>query len=201
MFASSTLFLEYWDGLNWDQIDYQINQPWILSGFSGGSWQRWPAAYQTIWRLQNGSPTSGPWEIDEFAFYDTSGCEGTPLVGDIIVSGYRGQYTGLRAVDGKIRTDVMQRDDGGLIRYPDSYWRSDCGPCRVGEANIGVDFGWIRRQVKCMRIVQGPSFDRQSSTVDLMYWSGYQWVLDPVNRFLSVGGGSWNRRPAASNQM
>ena len=63
IFAATELDLQYWDGSMWGQIDYQINRPWSLTGFSGGCWQRWPAAYQTRWRIQNGVPTVASWEV------------------------------------------------------------------------------------------------------------------------------------------
>ena len=80
-------------------------------------------------------------------FYDTVTCEGAPLQGDIIVSGYRGEYVGSRAIDGITRTDTRVRKDKAKVRYPDTFWRSGCGPCSKGQAYIGLDFGWQRRWV------------------------------------------------------
>ena len=63
------------------QIDFGIGQSWNLKGLSGGSWQHWPAKFQTIWLLRNGDEVWDSWEVDEFGFYDTVGCEETPLQG------------------------------------------------------------------------------------------------------------------------
>ncbi|CAD7947080.1 unnamed protein product [Amoebophrya sp. A25] len=194
--------LEYWDGVQWGQVDYGIDQKWNLEGFSGGSWQRWPAGFQTVYRIQNAVLVPESWEVDEFGFYDTVGCLGTPLSGDIIVSGFRNPYVGTRAVDGIVRSDMREPEGGGVVRYPDSFWRAGCSPCDPGTAYIGMDFGFERRQVKCMRIWQAPAIERQSPVIDLMYWNGRdKFVRDDDKRFFSIGGGSWNRRPAMSNSM
>mmetsp|Transcript_21889 Transcript_21889/g.55152 ORF Transcript_21889/g.55152 Transcript_21889/m.55152 type:complete len:2190 (+) Transcript_21889:411-6980(+) len=201
LYHARDMKLEYWDGLRYSQKDYGIDQPWNLKGFSGGSWQRWPAGRQTIWRIENAVHMDEPWEVDEFGFYDTVNCLGTPLMGDILVSGYRDPHTGTMAADGIVRSDVRTTEGGGQVLYPDSYWRSWCGPCNPREAYIGVDFGYVRRQVKCMRIFQSPAIRRQSPIIDLRYWDGKEFVLDNQKRYYSVGGGSWNRRPAASNSQ
>ena len=64
-----------------------------------------------------------------------------------------------------------------------------------------MDFRDQRRQVKCMRIVQSPAAEHQSPVVDLVYWDGNNWKLDPDKRYRGIGGGSWNRRPAPANSM
>ena len=63
-------------------------------------------------------------KVDEFGFYDTITCAGAPLLGDIIVSDYRGIYDGSRAIDGIIRTDKRVTADGAIRRYKDTFWRS-----------------------------------------------------------------------------
>jgi hypothetical protein len=191
--------LEYWKGDDWGQIDFGIGQSWNLEGFSGGSWQHWPAKYQTVWLLRNGDEVWDSWEVDEFGFYDTTGCEENPMTGEVIVSGYRGDHNGLLAMDGIIRTDHKVTHDGTMMRNLDNYWMSGCGPCAAGEAYIGLDFGWERKQVKCFRVVQSPRRGAQSPTIDLVYWDGESWALK--DRFKDVGGGSWNRRPSPANTL
>jgi hypothetical protein len=199
IFMAHTVELEYWDGKNWAQIDFGINQSWTIGGLSGGSWMHWPAKYQTIWLLRNGDPILSSWQVDEFAFYDNVGCEETPLQGEVIVSGYRGSAMGNLAVDGIVRYDTTLAADKSVIRYLDNYWESGCGPCQGGQAYIGMDFGWERKQVKCFRLVQSNMRRHQSATIDLDFWDGDSWKMNA--RYYGLGGGSWNRRPAAANTM
>lgn len=115
MFMTETVDLEYWDGGNWAQIDYGINQKWTISGLSGGSWMHWPAKYQSIWLLRNGDPILSSWQIDEFAMYTSVRCDDAPLQGEVIVSGYRGKHLGNQAVDGIIRTDTTEAADKSTL--------------------------------------------------------------------------------------
>jgi hypothetical protein len=170
IYKTADMKLEYWTGDDWGQIDFGIGQSWNLQGFSGGSWQRWPAQFQTVWILRNGDDVWDSWEIDEFGMYDTTNCDEVPLTGDVIVSGYRGDHTGDKAVDGIIRTDQLANFDGSMKRNLDNYWMSGCGPCPAQQAYIGIDFGWERKQVKCFRIVQSPKRGAQSPTIELVYW-------------------------------
>ena len=61
IFAATELDLQYWDGSMWGQIDYQINRPWSLTGFSGSlPLCKGPAEVHVDERLRGRKTTTAP---------------------------------------------------------------------------------------------------------------------------------------------
>jgi len=193
----------YWD-INTTFGISQNDQPTMRAPFIGlgptsptggpGNWETTRPPDFAAWRLLNYDAVPNVWKVQEVEFYKDLNCNGDKEKGRAVsMQGPEAFLQAEKAFDG--------------ITSVDSTWESDCnnpqGMCLPNQAWIGMFFPPLmaaqQPQIRCFRFVQTQSMANMANSVALGTFEQGHWKTHSTHR--DVGGGTWNRRPAAEWSM
>lgn len=150
----SQYVLEVWNGSDWAQE--------LSGGYASVVSREWsyvpPRVGEngSMWRLVNHAQVYESWAVHEVLFFSDAMCT-QRLTGGVPISSddpYRQGVWAPMAFDGDASTA----------------WLSNCGPCSVGGAFIGLSFG-SGREVRCTQLVQAEDMEYRPESVSLETWS------------------------------
>eukprot|EP00931_Biecheleriopsis_adriatica_P025063 TRINITY_DN15489_c0_g1_i1.p1 TRINITY_DN15489_c0_g1~~TRINITY_DN15489_c0_g1_i1.p1 ORF type:complete len:2718 (-),score=458.01 TRINITY_DN15489_c0_g1_i1:101-8230(-) len=171
---------------------FPVEQDWryevknVLYSTSGGQWCQRPAAFGTLWRIDNLEYTLNKWALSELEFYEDQLCT-MPLHGKPLSRGNERPtwYGENNAFDGDVRSFWQSRCDPlpGSIAWKlfKMSWPGEYIGCEPEQAYLGIDFSDTLTEVLCVRLYQKAPLDI-SDEEQLQSWSaGFslkQWVAD-----------------------
>lgn len=190
---TASMKLEAWDGFEW------VHKMSIMD-FSHGGWNSTQPGPYEAWRLANYDRTNGPWHVAEVQFYEQENCGVVSLLAPntmLPLAGVPVDSNPTLAV--AIRETACKKLISGCSelafdRLLGTKWESDCEVCLQREAWVGIRTRNAYPDVRCFRLSQGGEREHQTAAVELSAWDGVRWVIKRLET--SVGGGSWNYRPA-----
>eukprot|EP00931_Biecheleriopsis_adriatica_P123985 TRINITY_DN9905_c0_g1_i2.p1 TRINITY_DN9905_c0_g1~~TRINITY_DN9905_c0_g1_i2.p1 ORF type:complete len:2023 (-),score=270.08 TRINITY_DN9905_c0_g1_i2:1163-7231(-) len=204
-----SLKVEVWDGKDWTFSE--ISEGGFLEGGGGGIWSRQPAWHMTKWRLMPVLSEDIYWRLEEVEYYADSACSErirNTTVGNggasLTASGYQPVMTSFdMATKPPLWNEADLASDGDVS----SYVLLDHRPTMDRPAWISLDFLSETTWVRCVRFRQGPLAVQQTQKLRMHIWEGDRWKLDDPETsqqevsFDGLGGGGWQRRPAADNTL
>jgi len=182
-----------------------------LQELGGGVWSRPTASFMTKWRLIPNLEEDRLWRLLEVELFADSACKyRLPKSGNtgggtsVLASGYLPFVPYFDRIEmGAMWSEAehLQDEDlstGLLLEHMPQLSR---------RAFVGVDFLSASTWVKCVKIMQGPMPQEYIQSARLEVWDGREWRSeDPELTTVEVqldglGGGGWQRRPAAPGSM
>ncbi|CAE8682284.1 unnamed protein product [Polarella glacialis] len=182
-----------------------------IEGGGGGIWSRQPAGHMTKWRVMPTREEDGNWRVYEIEFYADSECL-HPLRSirtgsggaTMSLSGYRPSVTNFDLADMEplftegTRVQDFDMESSILIEHR---------PTEQLPAVLGMDFLSEASWIRCMRLRQGPLDVEMAKSLQVQLWDGSKWkdgdpeLSEREVLFEGLGGGGWQRRPAADSTI
>eukprot|EP00437_Effrenium_voratum_P023928 CAMPEP_0181398390 /NCGR_PEP_ID=MMETSP1110-20121109/1014_1 /TAXON_ID=174948 /ORGANISM="Symbiodinium sp., Strain CCMP421" /LENGTH=2547 /DNA_ID=CAMNT_0023520335 /DNA_START=24 /DNA_END=7667 /DNA_ORIENTATION=+ len=199
---------EVWNGRDWTMST--ISSSGFLDGGGGGIWSRQPASHMTKWRLRPNLAFDAHWRVEEIEYFADSMCS-QPIRtftsgnggASLSVSGYT---SALAAFDLAGRPPMWSEAE--LVADGDQATSTLLShmPSMGHPAWVSVDYLSESVFVRCVRFRQGPLPVQHAFSVQLEIWDGAKWGSDPEMAPEEVtldglGGGGWQRRPAAAKTI
>ena len=205
---ASGLKVELWNGRDWTMSP--ISASGFLDGGGGGIWSRQPASHMTKWRLRPNMAFDAHWRVEEIEYFADSLCSrrirefrsGNGGAG-LSVSGYTSALAGFDLAG---RPAMWSEAELAADGDETSYVLLSHMPSMGRPAWVSVDYLSESVFVRCVRIRQGPLPVQHAFSVKLEIWDGAKWGSDPEmspeeETLDGLGGGGWQRRPAAAETI
>ena len=202
------LKVELWNGRDWTMST--ISASGFLDGGGGGIWSRQPASHMTKWRLRPNLAFDAHWRVEEIEYFADSLCSqrvrtfnsGSGGAG-LSVSGF---VSALAAFDLAGRPPMWSEAELVADGDETTFTLVSHKPSLGRPAWVSVDYLSESIFVRCVRIRQGPLPVQHAFSVQLEIWDGEKWGSDPEMSpeevtLEGLGGGGWQRRPAAANTI
>lgn len=200
----------------WNGKDYVLSTLSKTGSFGylgGGAWSRPSASFMTRWRISPTIAEDKYWRLTELEFYSDSLCtQRLPRTGEgyggatPVSSGYKPLKSGFERLEyGRLWSEVdLGTDNDTDIK---SGLLMEHRPSQSLPAYFGVDYLSLSTWVRCVRFQQGPLPVDQVPSAKLQIWEGANWkdsdpeMLELEMRLDGLGGGGWQRRPAAAGSL
>ncbi|CAK9066377.1 unnamed protein product [Durusdinium trenchii] len=222
---------KYWFGMElpWNAPDAQakellVREIYVLSPITntgslheigGGVWSRPASSFMTRWRLmpiaEEDRERDRDWRVLELEFYADSKCRqrlpsgGTEGGGEsVLASSFTPLVVGFRRAEkGKMWSEAQHISDldpttGVLVRHAPSLER---------PAYSGIDYLSGSVWVRCIKLLQGSMPMEYVPSLRLQLWDGVEWRSEEPElssmeiNLNGLGGGGWQRRPAAPGSL
>lgn len=206
-----SLRVDVWEGKDW--MVSTLSMTGVVISDGGGVWMRSPSVFATRWRIvgERHMHTDGPWRLHQVEFYRDIDCTirlripedgGTAAV----MSGYESEVSGYGLAE-LTGSDLFSEGYFPFDGKSDTSVKLPHAPSKGAPAWYGIDFLSEITWVRCVRIKQGSLAPEQVEAVKLEYWDGKNWsqsdeeMSDREKLLTHLGGGGWQRRPAADRSM
>ena len=144
-----------------------------LEGIGGGSLQRQPAPYKTMWRILSLKYMRDGWRVMENTMFtdveckteviapgNDAKCKGPldPGCGPCYPRRSCGDHCCMPFASGQTEREPPTLATDGLT---DTFWQADCDPCEIEEAWLAFDFNQ-ELDIQCFRVFQEGFLPRKS---------------------------------------